>query len=63
VCWIKKSKKWRSQLKYENTKFSEYFDNELDAAKRVNQLCEKFGLPAKNIGISEAPTKKVTKVC
>jgi len=33
-----------------------HFDDEVDAAKRVNQLCEEFGIPPKNPEISGLPS-------
>ena len=42
--------------------FGGYFKDELDAAKRVNQLCEKLGNPAQNPEISAMPNQQyVTK--
>ena len=34
------------------------FNDELDAAKRVNQLCEEMGIPYKNPGISATPNQQ-----
>ena len=33
------------------TKCGGYFNDELDAAKRMNELCENFGIPPKNPGM------------
>jgi hypothetical protein len=63
VHWSTQTKKWYSQLhsKYASKKFGGYFDDEQDAAKQVNQLCQELGLIAKNPGISGSPLKhKVT---
>ena len=50
VAWSRKIKKWRVQLnlKGEKTKDGGYFNKELDAGKRVNQLCQEFGIPLQN---------------
>merc|ERR1712034_199927 len=39
-------------------KYGGCFDDELDAAKKVNQLCEEYGMPHKNTGISEIPKQQ-----
>ena len=36
------------------------FNDEMDAAKRVNQLCEEIGIPLKNPEISSKPDQQVT---
>ena len=38
------------------------FNDELDAAKRVNQLCEETGNTAKNPEISGLPNQQVVQV-
>ena len=57
--------KWyvRLYLKGQKPKFGGLFKNELDAAKRVNQLCEEFGIPAQNPEINATPNQQyqVTK--
>ena len=35
----------------EKNKYGGYFYDELDAGKKVNQLCEELGLPPQNPGI------------
>ena len=37
--------------KGQKPKYGGIFNNELDAAKRVNQLCDECGIPQKNLGI------------
>jgi len=60
VCWHKESKQWRVHLNLrgEKTRNGGYFKDELDAAKRVNQLCEEMGIPLKNPGMSTIPTQQ-----
>ena len=59
VSWIKKNRKWQAyvvnagKLKYGGT-----FDGELDAARRVNQLCEELEIPFQNPGISSIPMQQ-----
>jgi len=59
VCWHKQSHKWyaRLHLKGQPEKYGGIFDDEMDAAKRVNQFCEEFGIPVKNPGISGIPNQ------
>merc|ERR1712034_135837 len=60
VTWHKNHGKWYVQLraKGEKTKCGGYFNDELDAAKRVNQLCEEFGISLQNPAISAIPNKQ-----
>ena len=63
VCWHKRIGKWLAQLKLqweEKNKYFGAFDEELDAAKKVNQICEEHGIPLKNPGIGMIPTQQVT---
>ena len=47
-------------LKGQTQKYGGIFKDELDAAKKVNQLCEKLGIPPKNPEISGIPNQQVT---
>merc|ERR1712034_245193 len=38
-------------------KYGGSFSDEVDAAKRVNQLCEELGIPEKNPGIGTMPNR------
>jgi len=60
VSWHKESKQWRAHLNLrgKKTRNGGYFKDELDAAKRVNQLCEEMGIPLKNPGMSTIPTQQ-----
>ena len=53
MSWKKEIRKWRAQIYLQGgkTKNGGYFEDELDAAKRINQLCEEFGISHKNFGI------------
>ena len=57
VTWYKQRKKWRVRLyfKEEKLKFGGNFKHELDAGKKVNQLCEESGIPSHNPAISAMP--------
>ena len=60
-----KSGKWyaRLRLKGQKPKYGgAYFNDELDAAKKANQLCEELGIPLKNPEISGIPNQQVTSV-
>jgi len=49
VYWHKKHKKWRALLMYNGKRyFIGLFDNEKDAAMKLNSLCDKFGIQRKN---------------
>jgi len=63
VYWNRKSRKWRAQLrlKGEITKSGGYFNDELDAGKRVNQLCEEMKIPLQNPAISDIPNQQYRK--
>jgi hypothetical protein len=58
VYWHKKRKKWRASVYLkEQKKYCGEFDDELDAAKKVNELCQTFGIPLQNPGVVEMPTQ------
>ena len=61
VSWSKETAKWRVQLsiKGEKPKEGGYFKDELDAAKRVNQLCAEFGIPLRNPTINMNPNEQL----
>ena len=60
VSWHNLSKKWCTQLKFKGEqKYGGVYIEELDAAKKVNQLCEKLGIPPKNPGISSLPNQQL----
>ena len=63
VTWNKQRKTWYAQLflKGQKQKYSGYFNDELDAAKRINQLCEEFQIPLQNPGIAGMPNQQVAK--
>jgi len=59
VYWRKKKGKWYTQLRLKGeSKCGGYFEDELDAGKRVNQLCEEFGIASKNPEISALPNQQ-----
>ena len=57
MTWHKQRKKWyvRICIKGEEPKYGGIFKDELEAAKRMNQLCEEFGIPPQNPAISAIP--------
>ena len=67
VCWNKQTGKWFAALglKGDKPKFGGLFKDELDAAKKVNQLCEEFGFAQQNPTVSAIPDEQyqVTKNC
>jgi len=49
VTWHKDNKKWRAQLKHEGKDYyGGLFDNEKDAAMKVNLLCDKYEIERKH---------------
>ena len=64
VCWHKRQDKWSVDLCLQGVKkkFGGYFNDELDAAKRINQLCEEFGIPHKNHGIGTIINQEVAQL-
>ena len=65
VYWHKKHKKWDARicLKGQKPKFGGYFEDEVDAAQKVNQLCEELQIPAQNpeISVMQIQQYQVTK--
>jgi len=63
VCWNKEKRKWYVQisLKGEKQKYGGMFKNELDAAKRVNQLCQGLTIPSKNLEIDTISNRQYQK--
>merc|ERR1712034_266933 len=60
VTWHKQRKKWYVLIYPKGQKriCGGMFKHELDAAKRVNQLCEELSIPLKNPGIVTIPNQK-----
>jgi len=59
VHWYKQRTKWCARLHlYKKQHFGGLFKNEVDAARKVNQLCEEMGIPHKNHGISAIPNQQ-----
>merc|ERR1712034_228001 len=60
IYWHREREQWCVQLKLkgENSKYGGIFKDELDAAKRLNQLCEEFGIPLQNPEISGIPNQQ-----
>jgi len=63
VSWHSQRYKWyaRLRLKYQIPKYGGCFNSELDAARRVNQMCEEMKIPLRNSGISTIPTQRRQK--
>merc|ERR1712034_165613 len=59
VYWYKQSRKWKvSLVKGGKPKFGGTFHDEVNAAKKVNQLCEELGIPPYNPTISGIPNQQ-----
>ena len=67
VYWHKQMGKWYVLIypTGQKRKYGGTFKDELDAAKRMNQLCEELRIPLQNSTISEMPNQQyqVTKKC
>ena len=59
VTWHRGKGKWQVQLqlKGQKPKHGRTFKDELDAAKKVNELCEEFGIPLQNPEITAIPNQ------
>ena len=59
VTYDKQTGKWsvRFSAKGQNQQYGGPFNEEIDAGKRVNQLCKDFGIPQKNPTISAIPNQ------
>ena len=59
LSWNKNRRKWYVvlYLKGKLPKFGGSFNHELDAAKKVNDLCQENGLAIKNPGINKTLNK------
>jgi len=60
VSWHRERKKWRVQIRLKGGKIKSggYFNTELNAAKRVNQLCEELCIPLQNPTINAIPNQE-----
>ena len=60
MTWKKRSGKWYAQVSVRGQmqKYGGTFNDELDAAKSVNQLCEELRIPPQNPEISAIPTQQ-----
>ena len=56
VCWHRNNQKWQARLKHnKNLYHGGLFDNEEQAAMKVNLLCDKNGIERKNPVIDIEP--------
>jgi len=60
VNWVKKSRKWRAYI-YLGDSFKQggTYNNQLDAAKRVNQMCDEFKIKRKNPDVNASPNPDI----
>jgi hypothetical protein len=60
VYWDKKRQKWRAQVFAKGKiRYGEFWTDDLEAAKRVNQLCEKWNIkPPYNPEIKGMPIEQ-----
>ena len=60
VSWNTKRKLWQAELSFNSKTSKSYFENEFDAAKKINQLYKNMGMLSKNPELSEIPNQQVT---
>merc|ERR1712034_205128 len=65
VSWNRQLGKWdvRIRPKGQTPKYGGYFEHELDAAKKVNQLCEELGIPLQNPEINAVQNQQYQEEC
>ena len=52
VFWHNVYKKWIAGFQYKKKKYyGGLYDNEVDAAKKVNSICDELGIQKKNHGV------------
>ncbi len=63
VYYHKQTGKWyaRLNLQGQKQKWGGYFNDELDAAKKLNQICEELEIPLQNPGITGMPNQQVLR--
>ena len=59
VSWNEKRNLWQAEFYINGKKQKSYFENEFDAAKKLNKLCEKMGIFPQNPEICEKPNQQV----
>ena len=62
VSWNEKRNLWQAEFHINGKKRKSYFGNEFDAAKHLNNLCEKMGIPLQNPNICAIPNQQVTYI-
>ena len=60
ISWDEKRQLWKAEFSFNGKISKSYFENELDAVKRINQLCKNIGIPSKNPELPEIPNQQVT---
>merc|ERR1712034_173121 len=57
VCWIKHMNRWGADIIFKKQHKKSYHANELEAARRVNQYCDEFGINRRNPDVDSMPNK------
>ena len=60
VSWNAKKKLWQAEFSFNGKTSKSYFENEFDAAKKINQLCKNMRMLSKNSELSEIQNQLVT---
>ena len=58
ITWNEQRKLWQVQFDFNGKKSKSYFKNELDATKRIFQLCTKMGISPRNPEICDIPSQQ-----
>ena len=59
VCWIKHMNRWGADIIFKKQHKKSYHANEIEAARRVNQYCDDFGINRRNPDVDSMPNKGV----
>jgi hypothetical protein len=60
VSWNEKRNQWQAEFYSHGKKRKSYFDNEIDATKKLNKLCGKIEILPQNFETCEIPNQQVT---
>ena len=62
VSWNEKRNLWQTEFYINGKKHKSFFDNEFDASKELNELCEKITIPLQHPDICEIKNQLVTHI-
>ena len=62
VSWNEKRNLWQAEVYINDKKQTFYFDNDFDAAKKLNTFCDKMKILSQNSEICEMPNQQVIHI-